>query len=256
MDAQAHAIIDLKLDNILLRFEHPSVIEDFVRKQAENPMPRKIRDGRTIYLSHNDFGPPQSFGILSKIADFGLAQSGEGSEPLMHPIQPPLYHAPEVLLGTSWTYSADIWNLGVLIYNMMEGRDLFTHIRSSNGDSDARAHLAEMIALLGAAPKILIDREIRWSEVKWSHAVPNPQGKLCQTTREFYGGSFFNCEGEFMHKDLIPTGVSLEDSVLSLEGEDKRAFLSLIKKMLQWLPEDRKTAKELLEDPWLKARST
>ena len=29
-------------------------------------------------------------------------------------------------------------------------------------------------------------------------------------------------EGEFMHKDLIPTDIRLENSVLSLEGEDKR----------------------------------
>ena len=115
METKAHSIIDLKLDNILVGFEQPSVIEDFVQKQAENPMPRKIKGGRSIYLSHNDFGPPKSFGILPKIADFGLAQSGEGSEPLMLPIQPPLFQAPEVLLGTSWTYSADIWNLGVLV---------------------------------------------------------------------------------------------------------------------------------------------
>ena len=107
-DAQANSIIDLKLDNIWLGFEHPSVIEDFFQKQAENPMPRKIKDGRIIYRSHNDFGSLKSFGILPKIADFGLAQSGAGSEPLMHPIQPHLFHAPEVLLGTSWTYSADI----------------------------------------------------------------------------------------------------------------------------------------------------
>jgi serine/threonine protein kinase len=139
---------------------------------------------------------------------------------------------------------------------MMEGRDLFTHIRSGQGDYDVRAHLAEMIALLGAPPKILIDREIRWSEVKWSYAVPNSEGKLCQTAREYYGGPFFNSEGEFMHKDLIPTDVKLEDSVVSLEGEDKRLFLDFIKKMLQWLPEDRKTAKELLEDPWLRENST
>ncbi|PMD34189.1 CMGC protein kinase [Hyaloscypha variabilis F] len=257
LHSECHIIhTDLKLDNILLGFEHPSVLEDFVQKQAENPMPRKIKDGRSIYLSHNDFGPPKSFGILPKIADFGLAQSGEGSEPLMHPIQPPLFHAPEVLLGTSWTYSADIWNLGVLIWNMMEGRDLFAHIRSSQGDYDVRAHLAEMIALLGAPPKILIDREIRWSGVKWSHAVPNSEGKLCETAREYFGGPFFNSEGEFMHKDLIPTDLRLEDSVLSLEGEDKRLFLNFIKQMLQWLPEDRKTAKELLEDPWLQAKSS
>jgi len=59
-----------------------------------------------------------------------------------------------------------------------------------------------------------------------------------------------------MHKDLIPTDVRLEDSILSLEGEDKRLFLDFIKKMLQWLPEDRGTAKGLLEDPWLQEKST
>ena len=79
---------------------------------------------------------------------------------------------------------------------MMEGRDLFAHIRSSQGDYDVRTHLAEMIALLGAPPKILIDREIRWSEVKWSHAVPNSEGKLCETAREYFGGPFFNSEGK------------------------------------------------------------
>jgi serine/threonine protein kinase len=142
------------------------------------------------------------------------------------------------------------------IWNMMEGRDLFTHIRSGQGDYDVRAHLAEMIALLGAPPKILIDREIRWSEVTWSHAVPNSEGKLCQTAREYYGGPFFNSEGEFMHKELIPTDVRFEGSVLALDGEDKRLFLDFIKRMLQWLPEDRKTAKELLEDPWLQENST
>lgn len=117
---------------------------------------------------------PRSFDILPKIADFGLAQSGAGPEPLLHPIQPPVYHTPEVILGTSWTYSVDIWNLGVLvcsyffhlrvsliwliqIWNIMEGRDLFTHVRSSQGHYDVRAHLAEMIAILGPPPKELID---------------------------------------------------------------------------------------------------
>jgi hypothetical protein len=74
---------------------------------------------------------------------------------------------------------------------MMEVRDLFTHLRSSQGDYDVRAHLAEMIALLCAPPKTLIDREMDWSEVKWSHAVPSSEGKLCQTTREYCGGPFF-----------------------------------------------------------------
>lgn len=114
--SKAHSTIpDLKLDNILVGFEDPSVIEDFVRAQAENPMPRKIRNGRSIYQSHNDFGPLKSFYILPKIADFGLAQKGDFSQLQLHPIQPDHYRAPEVILGAGWTYSADIWNLGVLV---------------------------------------------------------------------------------------------------------------------------------------------
>lgn len=98
-----------------MRFEDPSVIEEFVQKCVENRMPRKIQDGRSIYQSNNDFGRLRSLRVLPMIADFGLAELGDGPEPLRNPIQPPLYHAPEVILGTGWTYSADIWNLGVLV---------------------------------------------------------------------------------------------------------------------------------------------
>jgi hypothetical protein len=59
-----------------------------------------------------------------------------------------------------------------------------------------------------------------------------------------------------MHKDLIPTDVRLEDTILSLEGEDKLLFLDFVRRMLQWLPEDRTTAKELIDDIWLEYKST
>lgn len=61
--------------------------------------------------------------------------------------------------------------------------------------------------------------------------------------------------GEFRNKEVIPSGVSLDDTVTCLEGEQKVQFLTFARKMLQWLPEDRKTAKELVEDPWLSDES-
>lgn len=54
-----------------------------------------------------------------------------------------------------------------------------------------------------------------------------------------------------MYERLIPTDASLEGSVRSLDGEEKKMFLKFARKVLQWLPEDRKTARELLDDPWL-----
>lgn len=58
-----------------------------------------------------------------------------------------------------------------------------------------------------------------------------------------------------MYKDLIPHACNMGVSVPSLEGKDKEEFLNLVQKMLQWLPEKRKSAKELLEDPWLRPDS-
>ena len=51
--------------------------------------------------------------------------------------------------------------------------------------------------------------------------------------------------------DLIPTDVRLEGSVLALDGEAERLFLDFVRKIFQWLPEERKTAKGLIEGPWL-----
>lgn len=107
---------DLKIDNILVGFEDPSVIQDFANAQSLNPMPRKVQDGHTVYLSHNEFGDLRSYYILPKITDFGLAHRQEARPVLnRHPIQPDEYRAPEVILGAGWTYAADIWNLGLLV---------------------------------------------------------------------------------------------------------------------------------------------
>ncbi|RDL34772.1 CMGC protein kinase [Venustampulla echinocandica] len=252
LHSECHIVhTDLKLDNILVGFEDPSVLRDFAQAQPTYPMPRKTRDGRSIYLSHNNFGPLRSFYILPKVSDFGLAQPGDGPQPMVHPIQPDHYCAPEVILGAGWSYSADIWNLGVLIWNMMENKELFTNIRSNQGEYDCKAHLAQMIALLGPPPKELLDRGGQGGKWNWEPEMENPAGELCNNAMEFYRGPYFDSDGVFLHKDLIPGDLNLEGTVTALEGDDKKAFFDFISKMLQWMPEDRKTAKELLEHPWL-----
>ena len=56
-----------------------------------------------------------------------------------------------------------------------------------------------------------------------------------------------NIEGEFLYKDLIPGDLDLRGSTPSLQGEEQQLFLEFVGKMLRWVPEDRKTAKELLQ---------
>ena len=108
---------DLKMDNILLSFENESVLEDFVTAQCGNPMLHKRRNRYSIYESHNQFGPfrVRLGPIVPVIADFGHAQWIDDAQPQINPIQPDYYRAPEVILGTGWGPSADIWNLGALV---------------------------------------------------------------------------------------------------------------------------------------------
>ncbi|EZF75074.1 CMGC/SRPK protein kinase [Trichophyton soudanense CBS 452.61] len=217
---------DLKVENILVSFEEPSVLEDFAQLQAQNPMPRKSNNGNTVYLSHNDFGPVRSYYILPKITDFGLSHHQKDPSLLnRHPIQPDQYRAPEVILGADVEYARVSGSLYIAA--------------GDQGNYHPEAHLAEMIALLGPPPKAMIERERDGMEWRWAPPAQNAAGKMW----------------EFRNKEVIPSGINLDDTVTCLEGEQKVQFLKFARKMLQWPPEDRKTAKELVEDPWLSDKS-
>ena len=48
----------------------------------------------------------------------------------------------------------------------------------------------------------------------------------------------------------IPSS-SLEEFEENLKEEEKALFLQFIRKMLRWVPEERMSAFDLLDDPWL-----
>ena len=111
------SLLDLKLDNIMVSFEDPSVLSDFMDSQLNEPMEYKVdHTGRPVYRCHNDFGPLRKLRSIPKIVDFGLStklDSENGQD--FYPIQPDHYRAPEVILGCGWDTAADIWNLGALV---------------------------------------------------------------------------------------------------------------------------------------------
>lgn len=50
---------------------------------------------------------------------------------------------------------------------------------------------------------------------------------------------------------LAPISHDRTLEALGIKLEDKTVFLRFIRRTLTWLPEERPTAKELLQDPWL-----
>ncbi|QPH17757.1 hypothetical protein C2857_002645 [Epichloe festucae Fl1] len=180
MHSQGHVIhTDLKLDNIMVAFEDHATIDGFLQGQTRHPMARKHVGDRVVYRCHNDFGPiHKGLGkMISQITDFGLAQPGSRAEPLIHPIQPNEFRAPEVLLGIGWSYSADMWNFGAMkIWELLA---------------------ADMIALIGDIPPSIIERERQMRHWRWSPPAVNPDGKLCDNVAEFYGCPFLAQDGGF-----------------------------------------------------------
>jgi hypothetical protein len=113
------------------------------------------------------------------LCDFGSAVCGD--KPQVHDAQPDVYRCPEVLLRTEWSNPADIWNVGAMvsklqlsspeaetnrlqIWDFYEDNHLFHGIHPVENRYLTKAHLAEVIALLGPPPLDLLKRGSRSKE--------------------------------------------------------------------------------------------
>ena len=97
-----------------MALEDKSLLEIAAREEYVDPLPQKhLKDGRIVYQSRSNYGPLRDIKGLVEITDLGLAVSGEQSN--IGPIGAEIYRAPEVILDVGYSYSADIWALGVMV---------------------------------------------------------------------------------------------------------------------------------------------
>lgn len=229
LHTEAHLVhTDISNSNILLGLQKRSLIKEYIRDEQICPSPRKNVQGHIIYASRR-FDAPSGDNIgLPLLSDFGSAVFGDVEHD--EDVQPDVYRAPEVCLKTPWSYSIDIWNVGCLIWDLYEGKHMFYGQDPKEKMYMTRAHLSEMVALMGPPPMDLLKKGKRSAE-------------------------FFDEDGQWRGDIPLPDRTSLEESEENLEGSNKEAFLRFIRKMIQWRPEDRQTAKQLLQDKWLRSRS-
>lgn len=95
----------------------------------------------------------------------------------------------------------------------------------------AKSRYSARLQRTAPRPSKLSDEETQW-DIPWEES-PSPN-----FYREFYNGS------------IVDPG--LDDCFRWMERKERKLFLNFVRKMLQWLPQNRKSAKELREDPWLK----
>ncbi|KAF2456385.1 protein kinase [Lineolata rhizophorae] len=195
---------DLKPDNVLVKFEDPTILERDVRDEYQHPLPQKLVTGRTIYLSRNNYGPFLVPTGVVQIADSGLSVLGTTSRNGC--IQAEIYRTPEVVLDAGYTYSADIWSFGVMLWDLLEGKALFSPVDTrKDGDYDDHIHLAQMTALMGPPPEYLLARGRRTSK-------------------------FFYPNGQLKSLELVPKDFSFENAITMLSSEEKSMFIGFVKK--------------------------
>ncbi|EXF83873.1 hypothetical protein CFIO01_03896 [Colletotrichum fioriniae PJ7] len=211
---------DIQDGNIMLSISDTTILDELVNEEWRLPSARKVMGDRTTYASTgleipDDPGDPV-------ISDFGDAQYGEGD--FDGEVMPDLYRAPEIILGIPWDEKIDIWALGLMVWDLFEGKLLY-NTRHRDRNASRAAHFARTVSLLGPPPDDLLDRGSSWKD-------------------------FFDEEGKLIVDGEIPES-SFEEEECNLEGAEQAEFLVFLRKMLQWKPEDRLSARELMEDPWL-----
>ncbi|OQD78024.1 hypothetical protein PENANT_c097G11072 [Penicillium antarcticum] len=113
------------------------------------------------------------------------------------------------------------------LWDFLEGRTLFESVDPRTVEFyDDETHLLYITSLLGPAPKDFVRRGKRTS-------------------------MFYTATGTLKKEDLVPSNFSFESTISKFDGEEKRMFISFVNRMIKWKPEERSTAKELLQDPWL-----
>ncbi|RDL37342.1 uncharacterized protein BP5553_04775 [Venustampulla echinocandica] len=156
LHSDAHVIhTDIQAKNIMLSCSDPTVFEEWDAAERGEPSPRKVDGDRVIYKSR-DFDLRKYMRGIGRcvIADLGMARIGRQHEGF---IQPDVYRAPEVMLCMPWNSAADIWNVGVMVWDLFEEEHMFHPGGSDRKQSNARM-LAEMIALLGPPPRDFLPR--------------------------------------------------------------------------------------------------
>lgn len=135
------------------------------------------------------------------------------------------------------------------IWTIFEQGHLFENVNPM-GELDHGRRFAEMISLLGPPPPEFLKRskESRkyWDENGNTIILSFPSYVLVLIWVLI--GNW-----KLSHAYPIPQQ-TLESREIQLNGDEKKLFLDFIRKMLQWMPEDRANAQQLLfEDPWVTA---
>ncbi|KAF9596707.1 hypothetical protein IFM89_012906 [Coptis chinensis] len=169
----------------------------------------------------------QSVDLKCKLVDFGSACWTY--KQFTSEIQTRQYRAPEVLLGSKYSTSVDLWSFACICFELATGDVLFDPHSGDNFDRD-EDHLALMMELVGMMPR-----------------------KIALGGR--YSRDFFNRHGDLRHIRRLrfwPLHKVLSEKY-GFSEQDAVDMADFLVPILYFVPEKRPTTAQLLLHPWISA---
>ncbi|PWY84060.1 kinase-like protein [Aspergillus eucalypticola CBS 122712] len=129
------------------------------------------------------------------------------------------------------TFSSDIWTLACTIWDIMGQRTLFEGLLTNDDDMTS-----QQVDLLGPLPSEWLTK---WKEIR---------NKDSKSTHQPSTSSTRSWEDRFekhMQQSRIREGMP------PFESRERDAFISMLRSMLRFRPEDRPSAQQVLESEWM-----
>ena len=137
------------------------------------------------------------------------------------------YRAPELILGINYNETIDIWSLACIVFELATGDYLFNPHNSLKYTKNDE-HLAKIIQILGKMPKLFV-------------------------SRGSYSKKYFNKFGKLKRIQNLEK-LNLTDILINnynFKEKEAKALTDFIMPMLEYFPEKRATARQMLKHPWL-----
>uniref|UniRef100_J3MKR9 non-specific serine/threonine protein kinase n=1 Tax=Oryza brachyantha TaxID=4533 RepID=J3MKR9_ORYBR len=163
--------------------------------------------------------------MTCKIVDFGNACWAD--KQFTDFIQTRQYRAPEVILGSGYSFPVDMWSFACIAFELATGEMLFTP-KEGQGYSEDEDHLALMMEVLGKIPKKIATMGTKSKEYFDRH------GDLKRIRRL----KFSSIERVLVDKYKI-------------SESDAQEFAEFIGPLFDFAPEKRPTAAQCLQHKWL-----
>ena len=248
--SQSSSQTDLHLHNFLLRtanFDNLSTADLYERQGKPYEVPTRRVDGKPS----TPHAPPRvAYPMVwnmpaNKMADPELIISDYGTSfvvsqtpsPTLH--TPALYSPPEVFFNEPITIptAADVWTLGVVLYDAVGERPLFETFAWDPDDI-----IAEMVNTLGRLPA-------RWWD-SWANRSEffNPDGSWVTDFRRISTPVFRR-----LHERMwdMGRGETPETCEWDVTGGELKALEAMLRAMMTYEPAERPTAKQLLTSEYM-----